>query len=81
MSSAFEIQTVCECQALLGAELNEERQVLRGWASQRGASEPAPANNVGSGERFDVAWQCPWCGRNTLRTFYAGALRRRPPAA
>jgi hypothetical protein len=81
MSTAFEIQTVCECQALLEAELNEERQVLSGWASYRGVREHAPANTLGGGDRFDVAWKCPWCGRNTLRTFHLGALRRLQPAA
>jgi hypothetical protein len=24
-----------------------------------------------------VAWLCPFCGRNTLRAFYAGALNWR----
>jgi hypothetical protein len=52
--------------------------VIKGWAYMRGDEpEPAPANSIGASEdRFDVAWQCPICGRNTLRSFYAGALRR-----
>ncbi len=73
----FVIQTVCECQALLGAELGADRLVLRGWASRRGDRESAPANTIGTPEvRFDVAWHCPMCGRNTLRTFHEGALQR-----
>jgi len=77
MTATFEIQTVCECQALLEAQLNDQRQVLRGFASRGISREPAPANSVGAGdERFDVAWKCPLCGRNTLRTFHRGALRR-----
>lgn len=73
----FVIQTVCECQATLHAELGGDRLVLRGWARFRGEDEPAPANTVGDlTERFDVVWQCPLCGRNTLRTFHEGALRR-----
>ena len=78
MAAAYEIQTVCECQALLGAELNESKQVLAGWARPRVGSErePAPANSVDAdGDRFDVVWQCPMCGRNSLRSFYQGALR------
>jgi hypothetical protein len=72
---AYVIHSVCECQAALHAELDADRLVLRGWCSFRGEEEPAPANTVGKpGERFDVAWQCPRCGRNTLRTFYEGAL-------
>jgi hypothetical protein len=73
----YVIQSVCECQAILQAELGADRLVLRGWASSRGEDEPAPANTVGKpAERFDVVWQCPLCGRNTLRTFHEGALQR-----
>jgi hypothetical protein len=73
----FVIQTVCECQAMLLAELGANGLVLRGWASRRGSDEPAPANTIGEpAERFDVAWHCPLCGRNTMRTFHQGALRR-----
>ena len=47
-----------------------------------GARERAPANSVAcSGDRVDVVWQCPMCGRNSLRSFYAGALRKKSPAA
>lgn len=86
MTAAFEIQTVCECQALLTAELDEQFQVLRGfavphvsWPGAGRVAETAPANSVGApSDRFDVAWQCPVCGRNTLRTFHAASARRIP---
>jgi hypothetical protein len=71
MSAAHRIQSVCECQALLEAELDEQKLVLQGWARRPGGTkERAPANNVGRGERVDVVWQCPICGRNTLRSFH-----------
>ncbi len=71
------IQSVCECQASLQAELGDDHLVLRGWASRRGLTESAPANTIGKpGERFDVAWHCPMCGRNTLRTFHEGAIQK-----
>ena len=84
MTAAFEIQTVCECEALLEAHLDANRQVLAGFASAAGSGsigerrrESAPANSVGaSGDRFDVVWQCPLCGRNTLRTFHVGGLTK-----
>jgi hypothetical protein len=73
----FVLQSVCECQAKLEAELDADRLVLHGWASRRGARERAPANTVGvPGTRFDVVWHCPMCGRNTMRTFHEGALQR-----
>lgn len=73
----YAIQTVCECQALLHAELDAERLVLHGWASRGTVRESAPANTLGKpGDRFDVGWNCPICGRNTLRTFHEGALRK-----
>ncbi len=76
----FSIQTVCECQATLHAELGADRLIMRGWARRRGQEESAPANTVGKPEeRFDVVWQCPMCGRNTLRTFHEGALTRLAP--
>ncbi len=75
--AAFVIQTVCECQAALFAELDADRLVVRAWASSHGDEESAPANTVGGpAPRFDIAWQCPRCGRNTLRTFHEDALRR-----
>ena len=66
----------CECQAHLSAELDEQRVALRGWAvDARKLELPAPANTIGSErERFDVGWACPFCTRNTLRSFTASAL-------
>jgi len=79
--SRFLISSRCECQATLTATLDEHRHVIVGWAKLRGASERAPAHSINAHlERFDVGWLCPFCGRNTLRTFYAGALRRAPAA-
>ncbi len=81
MAAVYRIQSVCECQALLEAELDEHRLVLAGSARRAGgAREVAPANSVGGGERFDVVWQCPMCGRNTLRSFDAAGLSRLPAA-
>ncbi len=79
MKAAYRIQSVCECQALLTAELNDERQVVAASATRFGNKEVAPANAIGAdAERFDVVWKCPMCGRNTLRVLYAGALQRLP---
>jgi hypothetical protein len=34
--------------------------------------EIAPAHSINAEcLRFDVAWLCPFCGRNTLRSFEA----------
>ena len=69
------VESVCECQARLGAELDEQHRALRGWARQRRREDHAPAISTGlSAERFNVGWACPFCGRNTLRSFDAGAL-------
>ena len=74
--SASSIQSRCECQATLSATLDDEHHVLHGEARLRGARERAAAHSIGAdGERFDVAWLCPFCNRNTLRTFHVGALR------
>lgn len=81
----FLISSRCECQATLSATLDEQRHVLAGWATRsthathHGVKEVAPAHSIDAHlDRFDVAWLCPYCGRNTLRTFYAGALRKAP---
>lgn len=75
----FLISSRCECQATLSATLDEKRHVVAGWSARRGAKEVAPAHSINAHlDRFDVAWLCPYCGRNTLRTFYAGALRKVP---
>ena len=70
------VRSRCECQALLGAELDEQRVVLRGWAvDARQRQLAAPANTIGAErERFDVGWACPFCTRNTLRSFTSAAL-------
>jgi len=76
----------CECQATLGAELDEQRVVVHGYARDprrnRELAAPAIATHAG-GERFDVGWFCPFCIRNTLRSFDASTLtfRERPEAA
>ena len=80
----FQATSRCECQARLTAILDEKRHVLEGYASHLGGREGAPAHSIHAElERFDIGWLCPFCGRNTMRTFYAGALRARPalPAA
>ena len=72
----------CECQALLTAILDDKRHVLEGSASRAGATEKAPAHSIhAEREHFDLGWLCPFCGRNTLRTFFAGALRAAPASA
>src|SRR5215831_5753176 len=69
------VHSVCECQARLGAELDEQHRALRGWARQRGREYSAPANVVRSGgPSFNVGWACPFCTRNVLRAFDAGVL-------
>ena len=74
--ASFQTMSRCECQAFLWVLLDERRQVLEGWAVFRGARSPAPAHSIGAErERFDIAWACPICGRNTLRTVEKDALR------
>jgi hypothetical protein len=69
------VQSVCECQARLSAELDEQWRALRGSARQRGRELPAPANTMRAGaDAFNVGWACPFCTRNTLRSFDAGTL-------
>jgi hypothetical protein len=76
------IRSVCECQARLTATLDENRHVLEGWATDGDARELAPAHTIHADEpRFDVGWLCPFCGRNTLRSFSADALSWRDVAA
>lgn len=82
--SRYLVTSRCECQAQLSAELDQQRHVLSGYASRGGARESAPAHSINADqERFDIAWLCNFCGRNTLRSFYGGALRKisEPPAA
>jgi len=70
------VESTCECQAKLLAELDERRRVVRGWARpSRGGELTAPAHSIGAGsERFQVAWACPYCTRNVVRSFDASAL-------
>jgi hypothetical protein len=69
------IQTRCECQAVLRAEINEAGRVVGGSADSFGSTQTAPATGVNVGEdRFQVGWLCPACGRNTSRSFFRGAL-------
>jgi hypothetical protein len=76
------VESVCECQARLGAELDEQRRAVRGWARQRRREDHAPAISTGfSPERFNVGWSCPFCGRNTLRSFDTNALVYQEKAA
>jgi hypothetical protein len=77
------VSSVCECQGRLYAELDESRRVLRGWAKDsRGRTFSAPCTGIGiQAERFDLGWLCALCGRNTLRSFDAGALTYQEAAA
>jgi hypothetical protein len=79
------VESVCECQARLAALLDEQRRVVRGWARLRGRELAAPANAMRpEQENFNVGWACPFCTRNTLRSFSAAGLAYReedaPPA-
>ncbi len=72
------VESRCECQAQLVAELNEARTVVRGFVSDRarGRELLAPANatkKIGD-KQVDVGWSCPVCTRNTLRTFNVETL-------
>jgi hypothetical protein len=70
------IHSRCECQATLSATLNEAHHILTGSACRGGSRERAPAHSIGAyQDRFDIGWACPFCGRNTLRTFHIGALK------
>jgi hypothetical protein len=77
------VHSRCECQAYLCAELDEQRVALRGWAvDSRKQRLAAPANSIGAArERFDVGWACPFCTRNTLRSFNGTGLVFRELAA
>lgn len=74
--SQHSVSSRCECQANLTATLDENRKVVAGSASRGGAREVAPAHTMSAtAEHFDVGWACPFCGRNTLRSFHVGAIR------
>lgn len=69
------IQSRCECQAILRAEVHESGRILGGEAEAFGVRMKAPATGVNAGaDRFQVGWLCPHCGRNTTRSFFRGAL-------
>jgi hypothetical protein len=75
----------CECQARLTAEIETGSAPLTrgGWAT-RGAGTPlkAPAHVIRPTEGgFDLGWLCPYCGRNTMRTFDRGVLGRASSAS
>ena len=73
----------CECQATLGAAINEQGVVVHGFARdprrQRELAAPANATQIGD-ERFNVGWFCPFCIRNSLRSFDKSTLAYREPA-
>jgi hypothetical protein len=76
------VESVCECQAKLVAMLDEQRHVVRGFARYRGRELLAPANALAiKGETFDIGFMCPFCTRNTLRSFHVGTLVYREQTA
>jgi hypothetical protein len=78
------ILSACECQARLGAELDERRHVVGGWGEdiRRRERRPSPAHSIHpERDRFDVGWLCAFCHRNTLRSFDATALAYRERAS
>lgn len=75
------VESRCECQAQLVAELDEARAVVRGFMLDRarGRELAAPANatkKIGE-KQVEVGWSCPMCTRNTLRTFNVETLAYR----
>jgi hypothetical protein len=75
------VESRCECQAQLVAELDEARTVVRGFVSDRarGRELTAPANagkKLGE-KQVEVGWSCPMCTRNTVRTFNVETLQYR----
>jgi hypothetical protein len=73
---AATVRSVCECQAKLEADLGDDLRVVAGRARRtaRSAPETAPANLIDAGPVFQIGWFCPFCVRNTLRTFSVSAL-------
>ncbi len=75
------VESRCECQAQLVAELDEARSVVRGFVNdrERGRELAAPANSTKKidDKQVDVGWSCPMCTRNTMRTFNVEALAYR----
>lgn len=70
------VRSVCECQAKLEADVTEGLRVLAGRAQRHRSERPetAPANLLGSNGVFHVGWFCPFCIRNTLRSFAKAGL-------
>ena len=72
------VESRCECQAQLVAELDEARVVVRGFVSDRARGRellaPANATKKIDDKQVDVGWACPICTRNTLRTFNVETL-------
>ncbi len=75
------VESRCECQAQLVAELDESRSVVRGFvhdrARKREISAPANVGKQFDDKQVDVGWSCPMCTRNTLRTFNGETLAYR----
>jgi hypothetical protein len=72
----FAANSRCECQAHLTAIVDEKHHVIEGMARRHEDKEIAPAHSINpSQDRFDIAWLCPFCGRNTLRSFHQGGLQ------
>jgi hypothetical protein len=79
---SFAANSQCECQAHLTAIVDEKHHVIAGTARRHGDTESAPAHAINpSQERFDIGWLCPFCGRNTMRSFHRDALRQLSDAA
>ena len=73
----FAANSRCECLAHLTAIVDENHHVIEGSARRHGVKEGAPAHAINPAqERFDIGWLCPFCGRNTLRSFHKDALQR-----
>lgn len=75
------VESRCECQAPLVAELDEAHSVVRGFVIDRARNRellaPANATKKIAAKQVDVGWSCPVCTRNTLRTFNLEALSYR----
>jgi hypothetical protein len=71
-TESLKLASPCECQATLTATLDDKRYVVSAGAKRHGVTEPAVAHTIGADQkRFDIGWLCPFCGRNTMRSFNA----------
>jgi len=78
------VRSRCECQSTLGALLDERKCVVKGWARERDSDVDvmAPAHSIGRDKDvFQVGWFCPFCIRNTLRSFEMSGLSYRNAAS